>query len=102
MWWGNRCGSITTNLKGNWKQIGTLPDLPDNYAFNTMYPLTATISPLAYDPKKNYAAGMVIFGGGGQVSKTRVSDVCISVCEAPNEFGTGTSCRGGQVRAARQ
>lgn len=66
MWWGNRCGSITTNLKGNFKQIGILPDLPDNYAFNTMYPLTATISPLAYDPKKNYAAGMVIFGGGGQ------------------------------------
>lgn len=80
MWWGNRCGSITTNLKGNFKQIGILPDLPDNYAFNTMYPLTATISPLAYDPKKNYAAGMVIFGGGGQVRGACVLVLSGRVC----------------------
>ncbi len=51
MWWGSRCGSITANDDGNWQELRRLPALPTNFPYGTMYPNTATISPLAFRPQ---------------------------------------------------
>lgn len=72
VWWGNRCGAITAGEEGNWEQLVPLQSFANSFKYNTMYPLTATISPLALDWRNKYAAGMVIFGGGGHVSAARV------------------------------
>ncbi len=99
MWWGSRCGSITSQAN-RWLQLGQLPGLPPSYdSFGTMYPHTATISPLALDPNKNYAPGFVIFGGGSQAS---VLAECVSWRGATDLRCTARQASSSSAVAARR